>query len=84
MYKLPRKTTIEETSSVENPFIEQGTAYTFMTNSNKQWQLSSLSFNDTDSFPAKTIQPLYEKNKNIGYILYNDQGFLKIIKIKLI
>lgn len=77
MYKLPRKTTIEEHSQVDNPFIEDGTAYTFMTNTNILWQLSSLSFNDSQSFLAKTIQPLYEKNPKIGYILYNDQGNFK-------
>jgi len=75
LYKLPRKTTIEETSIVNNPFIEYGTAYTFMTSESIEWQLSSLSFNDSQSFPGKTLDPLYDRSKsNIGYLLYNDQA----------
>jgi len=74
LYKLPRTTTIEETSNVENPFIEYGTAYTFMTDKNVEWQLSSLSINDSLSFPALTLEPLYSANKSVGYLLYNDQG----------
>lgn len=76
MYKLPRTTTIEEFSSIDNPFIEYGTAYTFMTNESIKWQMSSLSFNDSQSFAGTTIQPLYSQNKDIGFILYNDQGNL--------
>lgn len=31
-------------------------------------------FKDSNSFGAKTLEPLYSKNNNIGYILYNDQA----------
>ena len=74
MYKLPRSTTIEESSTVENPYIEHGTAYTFMTDQNVEWQLSLLSINDSLSFPGLTLEPLYSANKSVGYLLYNDQG----------
>ena len=74
MYKLPKKATVEENSNVDNPFIDFGTAYTYMTNEDTEWKISDLSINDTDSTPAKTLEPLYSNNSNIGYILYSDQG----------
>jgi deoxyribonuclease II len=71
LYKLPKfKQTSNLTTSI--PFIEYGTAYTFLTNESIEWQLSSLNINDTRSFPGKTLDVLY--NENIGYMLYNDQA----------
>lgn len=54
-----------------------GTAYVYMSNEKIEWKLSNLSINDSQSTPAKTLQPLYDSNSNIGYILYNDQGNLR-------
>ncbi len=86
LYKLPKSTKILETSSLNNPFIYEGTAYTYMTNlAQTEWSISSLSMNDTESFAGKTLDILYKtsfsdqksnqtSNNNLGYILYNDQA----------
>lgn len=73
MYKLPR--TNEEITN-DNEFIKIGTAYTFITNKNQQWVFSNLSINSTDSFPGRTLEPLYKQGQQykIGYVLYNDQA----------
>lgn len=85
LYKLPRSSKIEEYSSVTNPFVYEGTAYTYMTNTKQdKWYMSDLSMNDTKSFAGRTLDILYETFDNfnltsaeeagIGYILYNDQA----------
>jgi deoxyribonuclease-2 len=83
LYKLPKSTQILETSRVSNPFIYDGTAYTYMTNlAQSEWSMSSLSMNDTNSFAGKTLDILYNTSFNtnqtgdnkLGYILYNDQA----------
>ena len=85
LYKLPKRSEILETSKVDNNFIYNGTAYTYMSDkSQDKWTLSNLSMNDTSSFAGKTLEVLYKTdfnlakaNKtrdNIGYILYNDQA----------
>ena len=75
---MPKLTEIEEYSTVNNPFINEGTAYTYLTNDVPEWQLSSLSMNNTNSFAGKTLAPLYsnkfDETSSIGYILYNDQA----------
>lgn len=89
LYKLPKRTQILESSRVNNPFIYEGTAYTYMTNlAQSEWSLSSLSMNDTSSFAGKTLDILYKSgfgslnpnqtskttSSKLGYILYNDQA----------
>ena len=87
LYKLPRSSKIEEHSSINNPFVYEGTAYTYMTNKkHDNWYLSELSMNDTNSFAGRTLDVLYKSfdkktfnstaadEAGIGYILYNDQA----------
>ena len=46
LYKLPKETkSVDEANQVENPFLSQGTAYTYSTNKDPFWKLSNLSFN---------------------------------------
>jgi deoxyribonuclease-2 len=81
LYKLPK----EHVQNVDfendyltkiNPYLDSGTAYTFITNKNQdEWQLSNLSINDTDSMPGKTLNLFYSSDDpDLGYILYNDQA----------
>lgn len=87
LYKLPRNSKIEEYSPVTNPFVYEGTAYTYMTNVKQdKWHMSELSMNDTKSFAGRTLDVLFEtfdkrefnltaaEEAGIGYILYNDQA----------
>ena len=81
-YKLPRSEHLTDVEKLHNqsvPFLDKGTAYAYMNNQNQAWKLSTLSINDTQSLPAKTLSPLYtidfaDPNNKIGYILYNDQA----------
>lgn len=72
LYKLPKL----HSHSID--LVNNGTAYVFMTNEKQNWFLSTLSINSTQSFPAKTLEPLYNdkinNNTDIGYILYSDQA----------
>lgn len=70
LYKLPKL----HSDSIK--LVNNGTAHLFMTNQKQNWFLSSLSINSTESFPAKTLEPLYsiENNTDLGYILYSDQA----------
>ena len=66
LYKLPKLNT--------NSLFKNGTAYAFMTNQKQNWFLSQLSINSTLSFPAKTLEQLYDTNNKsgsgeFGYIL---------------
>jgi hypothetical protein len=83
LYKLPRLA--KEPKHVPSPFIEYGTAYTFMTNKREEWKFSSLSMNDTMSVAGRSIDILYKNEfnstSNIGYILYNDQADKVTIKM---
>ena len=80
LYKLPTLNNIQEAKmEAENPFLNQGTAYSYITNTKQSWQLSSISMNDTESFAGKTLEPLYQTDfedpeNELGFILYNDQA----------
>lgn len=82
LYKLPRKVNrlfdFQDYPNNKVPFVNQGTAYVYMTNKEPDWKLSNLSLNHTLSFPGLTLNSLYTTNftdsPKIGYVLYNDQA----------
>ena len=64
-------------SSTPAKFLSDGTAYVYMTSeSDTDWQLSSLSLNSGLSMAGLTLESYYKnkKSKSVGYVLYND-GF---------
>ncbi len=65
-------------TGVNNANLTHGTAYMFMTSQRPEWQLSTLSINDTQSLPAQTLAKIYSRDfsdePDIGYVLYNDQA----------
>jgi deoxyribonuclease-2 len=77
LYKLPKEHIRNfEAEELNNPYLDLGLAYTFITNKNQdKWQFSSLSINDTNSLPGKTLDIFYNMDDpNLGYLLYNDQA----------
>lgn len=69
VYKLPRYV------SNSNQFIQNGTAYTHLSELSQKWSLGLKSMNDSQSNAGRTLNILYnnETNSEIGYMMYNDQ-----------
>ena len=71
LYKLPR-----QADNTVNQFAKEGSAYTYITDSKQYWSLSNTAINRTQSFPAKTLEMLYNSKMSnttkLGYIMYND------------
>ncbi|KAJ8950996.1 hypothetical protein NQ318_006380 [Aromia moschata] len=66
-YKLPE-------IKHHHKLLKAGVAYMYMTSvDNQSWTFSNLSINATNSIIANTLQGLYNGEKNISYILYNDE-----------
>ena len=83
LYKLPKEHIHHDSQNIEtendiknNPYLDLGTAYTFITNKNQnQWQFSSISINDSNSMPGKTMDSFYTSDDpDLGYVLYNDEA----------
>ncbi|KAL1509067.1 hypothetical protein ABEB36_003865 [Hypothenemus hampei] len=68
IYKLPKQQTHD------NELIRKGLAFMYLTSTNDdQWIFSSISINDSTSLVAHTLRPIFNKNKENLYLLYNDQ-----------
>ena len=57
LYKLPRE---EHKVHSNNPLVNEGVAYAYMTSKSEQrWRLSKRSIEDPESIAGRTLAPLY-------------------------
>ena len=64
VYKLPRE---QHKLHSNNPLVNEGVAYAYMTSSSEQrWKLSERSIEDPESMAGRTLAPLYRDGQKGG------------------
>ena len=88
LYKLPKKKKSylrkhkkhfkkKHKSPQLESYLNEGIAYVYLTSAlpDTSWTLSTVSINDSESMPAKTLNKLYQEqqDQSLFSILYNDE-----------